>query len=74
MLKFIKNAFKGQNSVSFQSTTIVIMLLTVTSGYVVNFSWSLLALTGFMYAITIGVDGEELNNNHHLAPASPRLS
>lgn len=55
MLKFIKNAVKGQNSVSFQSTTILIMLLTVTSGYVVNFSWSLLALTGFMYAITIGV-------------------
>jgi stearoyl-CoA desaturase (delta-9 desaturase) len=55
MLKFIKNAIKGQNSVSFQTATILVMLLTATSGYVVDFSWSLLAVTGFMYVMTIGV-------------------
>lgn len=55
MLNFIKHFVRGQNSIAFQSATIIVMLLTLTSGFVVDFSWQLLGLTAFMYVMTIGV-------------------
>lgn len=55
MLNFLKRAVRGQNSSAFQATTIVIMLLTVTSGFFINFSWWLFGLTVIMYVMTIGV-------------------
>jgi stearoyl-CoA desaturase (delta-9 desaturase) len=55
MLKFVKRLVRGQNSVAFQANTILIMLLTVTAGFWIKFSWSMLGLTLLMYCLTIGL-------------------
>lgn len=55
MINFFKRAIRGQNSVAFQTTTIIIMLLTVTSGFFITFNWWLIGLTAIMYVMTIGV-------------------
>lgn len=55
MMNFLKHFVRGQNSVAFQATTIAVMLLTLTSGFFITFSWGMATLTAFMYVMTIGV-------------------
>lgn len=55
MMNFLKHFVRGQNSIAFQATTIAVMLLTLTSGFFITFSWQMATLTAFMYVMTIGV-------------------
>jgi fatty-acid desaturase len=55
MINFVKHFVRGQNSTVFRSTTVIIMLLTFTSGFFVTWSWPMISLTMCMYILTIGI-------------------
>jgi len=55
MLNYLKYSIRGQNSIAFRTTTIIVMLLTLISGLFITFSWWMVSLTAIMYVLTIGV-------------------
>ena len=72
-LKSIKHLVRGQNSVAFQANTLLIMFLTLTSGYFISWDIYMACLTLLMYTLTIGL-GVSVTYHRYLTHQSFKMN